>query len=143
VRPTPRGRDEAFAAAFLVAADGIPMGRATDTDARQADGLEPALIAAEVRVEAGVHDAVLGAVDVARNGIPDETIRVDEVRGPAVASMMYIAGMFLNDAFDREIDRIERPPASRCSAAASRGRRRRARRRCGLEECSRRLCSPR
>jgi 4-hydroxybenzoate polyprenyltransferase len=32
------------------------------------------------------------------------------IAGLCVAmSMMYIAGMFLNDAFDREIDRVERP----------------------------------
>ena len=38
------------------------------------------------------------------------TARPLAIAGLCVAmSMMYIAGMFLNDAFDREIDRVERP----------------------------------
>src|SRR5262245_25196238 len=39
-----------------------------------------------------------------------------------VLTLFYVGGMFLNDAFDREIDRVERPerpiPSGRISAAA-------------------------
>jgi 4-hydroxybenzoate polyprenyltransferase len=40
----------------------------------------------------------------------------------AALSLLYVAGMFLNDAFDRDIDRVERPdrpiPAGQVTAAA-------------------------
>jgi hypothetical protein len=48
---------------------------------------------------------VLAAIALAGVGASTATV----VLACAAMSMMYVAGMFLNDAFDRDLDRVERP----------------------------------